>query len=656
MKYLRKAASLIISILIILSVFGGIAAADPNAAEIEFIENIIPITKISDDEADETEKKQTLFEKIKAGILRMLHPSSLKEARNNVAEGGIRQLLRPSPLSGMPNWVASPDYGALTVVEITTEQELLDNILNALGTREVVSGNRVNKTTFLLTDNFTVNASELSNTYFSAFTGPNTATLFSNIDGNGKTITIVVDTPNPARPLLNRVNDFNNINMGDRLFVRDLTVRYIGDVKTSPFANGDILFCDLENITIVVEGDIVGDYRLWEQPGVWGQTARTFGFADHISTLSDEPLIMRNISITAQTIGYVQGKTPENASNGEWLGVVNGFATNTPVQTTLENITVNYARMDGTTTSGHIEVSGFAWRINGAADNIRVNIGEIYIRPSNSVNPDGTTTVRGLGDSTYISNSTFNVSGNITMEHLEVASPSAVVGNILFYGLGELRLQSNSAYFYNNSINIAGNLTAEGPSATWIAGLMDYQQSWNTANNAVAINNSVTVGGNMESRSVRKIPTNTYFGSSQSIVVGMYAGISESVNNTLTVGGNMTSYCAGGNSFLFGHSRGLTNLRSNIQGSTTDIGGIMSSVTVSGAPTLMGINSGNLNNHDRNRLIVRNVFGAPDAMYAETQNSSASVNLQGYGMTPTAGMPVSSVTNNSVIINGNMTV
>ncbi|MDR0767122.1 MAG: InlB B-repeat-containing protein [Methanosarcinales archaeon] len=635
MKHLRKAASLMISILIILSAFGGMVAAEPEffQANVKFIEDDLTLIPNS-----------------------IINDNGSMQAPLNEGNVGIQPTLQIFS-TGMPNWIPTPDYGNPTVVEIHTKQELLDNILNALGTK---SGSKI---TFKLMDDFTVLSSELDDTHFRHQFHSNAGTLYSNIDGNGKTITIIVDTPNPSRPLLNRINDVHNTSLSDRLFVKDLTVRYVGDgthtgdVKVSPFVNDDITFCDLENIIIEVEGDIVGDYRLYEQPGISGECARTFGFASHIQTLSNEPLIIRNISITAQTIGYVSGKTPEDASNGEWLGEVKGFTTTTPRRTTLENITLNYARMDGTTTSEFIQVRGFAYFIHGAVDNVHVNVGDVYVRTQNSLNQLGSAYVVGLGDAVYMSNSTFNVSGDVKLEYLELASASLNGGGIFFYGLGEQNKGwDNEGYFYfsNNSVNIGGNLTAEAPGSVWISGLVDTQSSWNTAHTVVAIDNSVTIGGNMEGISAKKIPTNNYL-RYQSVVIGMHGGVSEDVNNTFTVGGNMTSYCADGNSFLFGYARGLTNLRSNIQDSTTNIGGIMSSVSVNGSAVIHGVNSGEVGTHDGNRLIIRNIFNAPHGMYVETQTGTAQIN--GYGIAPSASNPNPTVvTNNSVAVNGNMTV
>ncbi|MDV0445929.1 hypothetical protein MmiAt1_15330 [Methanimicrococcus sp. At1] len=672
-----KPINILIALLILFSIFGGtITAADPNSQEtayfpknIDFTEaenilpEILPETKVIPEGYDETEVSPEP-EKL---------PESLEEnEKQNFQLLQARLLLMPE------------DYGNPTTVEITTKQQLLDEILNALGTKEVDGyGNRI-KTTYKLMDNFTVLASELNNTHFYYQYHAQAGTLYSNIDGNNKTITIIVDQSDPARPLLNRVNDVHNTNKTDRLFIKDLTVKYVGDgtytgdVKVSPFVNDYLVFCDLENITIEVENNIVADYRLYVVNSPTSELcARANGFAEMIQTIPKkddngnyvydsrgqlvyEEIILKDIKISAKTIGYISGKTPENP--GQWVGCANGFATTTGLDVFIDNVTLNYEKMD-TTSQWSATTSGFAQFTLGQLSNITVNvegdmIADGYIRGGPDSYAGGYARIYGISEfGGWLKDSSVNVGGNMTAICHENGTPASGVLGAVINGISDTSdtpmRRYNGVEFINNSLTVGGNVTAKAPTTVFITGGIDNQNGNRYGYSRISQDNTVIVYGDVEAI-VEQTKTGSY-GTTQSLITGMTSGMGESINDTLIVYGNMTSYCQKGNSILIGHTWAGGYGASSLSNGKLEVHGIMSSVSDEGSASVNGMNYGQTQQHENNKMMVFNENDEPHGIYAETGKNTANAQIHGYGITPSTSTVPMTVANNSVYVNGNMT-
>ncbi|MDR2944270.1 MAG: InlB B-repeat-containing protein [Methanosarcinales archaeon] len=670
MKQLKKQTHLLIILLIISSAFSGIAAAEENTPEIEYF----PRENIERTESDETGPEMPEIpaesnEFIEAN--EFAESNELTEANPESASSFEVQQFR-MPLIDAENEI----YGNPTVVEITTKQQLLDEILNALGTKETDGGKRVIKT-YKLMDDFTVYDSELSRTHFKYQYHGKAGTLYNNIDGNNKKITVIADTPEPARPLLNRINDIHNTTKNDRLFVKDLTVEYVGDgthtgdVKVSPFVNDNIKFCDLENIKIEVEGDIIADYRLYRPEDEL--CARASGFAERIESIPKtddngsiiyddgqavyEETILQDIEISAKTLGYVSGKTPENL--GQWIGFVNGLTIAVGFGVLADNITLNYERIDGTS-QWISDVAGYA-QFASRASNITVNVagdivadGQLRGGPDNNAN--GYANVCGISEyGSHLKDSAVNVGGNITAVLHEKGVPAPGQG-ALITGLVNVSnshmIYNKGAEFINNSVIIRGNMTAEAPTKVFITGGVgnhygDYKNYPRTSKN-----NAVTIYGNMEAV-VNQTGTGSY-GTTQSIVTGMNSGIRESTNDTLKVYGNMTSYCQKGSSYLIGHSWGISGDFS-LYDSLMEVHGVMRSTSDEKNAIVQGMSLGEMKEHRGNKMTVFNEQNEPHGIYAETLAAGEFyAESYGYGGSVSKTSPTQ-ISENAVYVNKNIT-
>ncbi len=538
----------------------------------------------------------------------------------------------------------NPDYGNTVIVNIENELDLL-KILNEAGEKKVDGSGKRIKNIYTLTKDMTINASDLDETYFISATRLNSVMLYDCIDGNNKTITVNVDTPGPARPLLNHINNYAATTKDDRLFIKNLKIVYDGDVKVTPFIQGYSTFCDFENITILVNGDIISDYTIGHEDDF----SVAYGFAFTINSIirkengvpvkdaygNDfyEPLIIQNISIQADRIGYVDGTSRLSASG---MDQVLGFSYTTPNLTDVRNIQINFNEMVGKS-NVMIAVCGFVYQTGGTAEEIHVTVKK-NIEAETKSGAD----VIGIGGAAVLKNSTLNVGGDIKAIGTEKPNAINVTGFVEPYHWA-LRY-NNGTDISNNSVTVGGNMTGESPRSAYVYGFMTYTgQVYGYVQNAA--DNIVTVNGNMTSK------TNA----GQALLAGFGAGMTEGKNNTVVVNGDMISESDSYTTYLIGHTWNTLDKGMNISDSTAEVGGVMKTVSGGNTTCLFGMILGNISVHDGNRVIVLNKKGEPAGMYSETKstNSARNAQIHGYGIDTDGTTPVV-LTNSSVYVKGDI--
>ncbi|MDL2260840.1 hypothetical protein LJC08_01140 [Methanimicrococcus sp. OttesenSCG-928-J09] len=451
--------------------------------------------------------------------------------------------------------------------------ETTDNLLKFLNNadkKEYDGGIRVVHT-YNLTKDLTIKASQLSNTYFQDPYAPTTWVLYSNFEGNGNTITIQVDTDTPARPLFNRINSHTGTTKEDRLFIKNLTVEYkgtdgkSGDVLGSPFIKGSAVLCDFENITIDVEGDIVAD-QLYLKVNEYN----AYGFSSNIQSILQkdesnniikdefknnlmEPISIKNISVTAGTIGSVEGKTPESK---DLILRVSGFTGNTPFFSVAENISLNFAEMNATNTNAERRngslLYGFAGSIQGEAENITISIEGDMIASSEANGHWTGAWLYGFADSAgYLKNSSLSIGGDM-IAVCNGINPPRVSENALIIGISDVSSSTMKYFrvgnFINNSLTVQGNISATAPQWAQVYGGVSNPSSYPVN----VVNTTIVVGNDM--KSISEHSSEDYVYGATSLLVGMNYGVNNSKNNSLYVGGDMISKSQINSGTLVGHS------------------------------------------------------------------------------------------------------
>lgn len=451
--------------------------------------------------------------------------------------------------------------------------------------------------------------------------------------------------PGPARPLLNHINNYATTTKDDRLFVKDLKIVYDGDVKVTPFIQGYSTFCNFENITILVNGNIISDYTIGHEDDF----SVAYGFASTINSIvrkengavvkdaygNDfyEPLILKNINIQANRIGYVEGVSRLSSSG---MDQVLGFSFTTPNLTDVRNIHIRFREMVGKS-DVNMSVCGFVYQTGGTAEEIHVTV-ERNIEAETKAGAD----VIGIGGAAVLKNSTLYVGGDIKATGTQLPNVINVTGFVEPYSWA-LRY-NNGTNISNNSLTVEGNMTGESPRSTYVYGFMSYSgQAYGFIQDAA--DNIVTVGGNMISK------TNA----GQAMLIGFGSGMTDGVNNTIAVNGDMICESDNYTTYLIGHTWNTLNKGMNISSSAAEVGGVMKTLSGGNTTCLFGMALGNISRHDGNKVIVLNKNGEPAGMYSETKsaNSARNAQIHGYGIDTDKTTPVI-LTNNSVYVNGDV--
>jgi hypothetical protein len=219
-----------------------------------------------------------------------------------------------------------------------------------------------------------------------------------------------------------------------------------------------------------------------------------------------------------------------------------------------------------------------------------------------------------------VSNSTTEIGGEIN---------ATANGQIILAGM--MRGPVNEE---NNTLTVAEDMTAYSKTSR------SYLIGHSYGSGGVNVNNSTTeIGGSIKSTAA-----------ATANLMGMFYGVVNGENNTLAVSENMEALSSTADALLVGHFYGVAD---NLNNSTTDVGGVITSVSDEGSAFVYGMAFGEVKENSGNKVIVRNSGGDSDGMYAQTNALEKAASIEGYGLTA-AGSPTAA-SNNSVYVNGSMT-